>query len=175
MHAFTPTVWLPRIFAFLLAALAAGSAAFWVLKWAAPSVGGDVTFRVSLEQDRPLSVLADASSVARALGAAGSISTPSAAPVLAASRFVLAGVVAGDSQQGATLISVDGKAAKPFVVGARVGDEWFVKSVQTRRAVLVRADTAGQMPRDGGAELVLDMPLPVRGANPIAALVPIAQ
>ena len=115
-----------------------------------------------------------ASTEPRALGAAGSISTPSAAPVLAASRFVLAGVVAGDSQQGATLISVDGKAAKPFVVGTRLGDEWFVKSVQSRRAVLVRADAAGNMPKEGGTELALDMPLPIKGANPNAALAPVA-
>jgi general secretion pathway protein C len=127
--------------------------------------------QVVLAQDLPSAVLADATSVARALGAAGSISTLGAAPVLAASRFVLAGVVAGNSQQGTALIAVDGAAAKPFVVGTRVGDEWFVKSVQSRRAVLVRADAANQMPQEGGAELGLDMPLPVY-AMPSTAMAP---
>jgi len=154
MHLSAPTVWLPRLSTFVLAALAAGSAVFWALHLSAPAGSAALP-----AVDTQPAVLTDTAAVVRALGgAAASVSV--ASPVLASSRFVLAGVIAGQSQHGASLISVDGKPPKPYVVGARVGEEWVLRSVQPRRAVLVHLDATGQPPATGGTELVLEMPLP---------------
>lgn len=155
MHLSFPAIWLPRLFTFVLAALAAGSAAFWALHLSAP-VGNAALPAVDLQP----TVLADTAAVVRALGGAATASVPVASPVLASSRFVLTGVIAGPSQHGASLIAVDGKAPKPYVVGSRVGEEWVLRSVQPRRAVLVHLDATGQPPATGGAELVLEMPPP---------------
>ena len=64
---------------------------------------------------------------------------------------------------------MDGKPPKPYVVGSRVGDEWVLRSVQPRRAVLVHLDATGQPPATGGTELVLELPLPsgLKGKNGI--------
>ena len=155
MHVSPPTVWLPRLSTFVLAALAAGSAVFWALHLSAPA-GSAALPAVDLQPP----VLTDTAAVVRALGGAASAIVSVASPVLASSRFVLTGVIAGQSQHGASLIAVDGKPPKPYVVGSRVGDEWVLRSVQPRRAVLVHLDATGQPPATGGAELVLEMPLP---------------
>lgn len=104
----------------------------------------------------------------RALGGAASQAGSSsgsgaATTALAASRFALTGVVASSSQHGAALIAVDGKPAKPYVVGSRVGEEWVLQSVQPRRAVLVPAGAADAQALTRGAELVLHLPLPLKG------------
>jgi general secretion pathway protein C len=70
----------------------------------------------------------------------------------------LAGVVAAQNKAGAALIAVDGKAAKPFAVGALVGDEWVLRSVQARQATLV--PRGGAVDGDTSNALVLDMPAP---------------
>ncbi len=71
-----------------------------------------------------------------------------AAPVLESARFALLGVVAQPDAQGTALLSVDGKPAKPYKVGAMVVDGWALQSVQGRRAKLAR----------NGAEMVLELP-----------------
>jgi len=58
-------------------------------------------------------------------------STPSLA-----SRFQLQGVLAGNASQGAALIAVDGKPAKPYRVGATVAEGWVLQAVQGRRVSL---------------------------------------
>jgi general secretion pathway protein C len=95
----------------------------------------------------------DAALVARALGAraTGGVAAPAsdtAAPATESGRFALLGVLAGRNAQGAALVAVDGKAAKPFVVGAALVDGWTLQSVQGRHAVLAR----------GGAALALELP-----------------
>ena len=62
------------------------------------------------------------------------------------------GVVASRSHQGAALISVDGKPAKPFRVGSAVDDRLVLQSVESRRAVL--AEGTG-----GPAVVTLELPL----------------
>jgi len=81
------------------------------------------------------SVAADAEAVGRLLGV---ISAQNAAPVApeAASRFALSGVVADPSNQGAALISIDGKPPRPFRVGSRVGENYVLQSVGVRAATL---------------------------------------
>ncbi|TWO64440.1 general secretion pathway protein C, partial [Caenimonas sedimenti] len=73
------------------------------------------------------------------------------APALS-SRFVLVGVVdAVRSREGAAVIAVDGKPARPFRVGAAVDDTLVVQSVEGRKAVLA--------PAAGGAPAVtLELP-----------------
>ena len=149
------TLWLPRIVAFALSAVAAGSAAYWVLQWPAPAAPSGVA-----ATDLQPPVQAPAAAVAWALGAPGGAgvgggSPALTAPALASSRFALTGVVAAASQTGAALIAVDDKPPKPFGVGATVGDDWVLRSVQARRAVLAQKDAAD------AAVLVLDMPAPI--------------
>ena len=149
------TLWLPRIVAFALAAVAAGSATYWVLQWPAPAAPSGLAAADLLPP-----VQTPVAAVAWALGApvdggVGGGNPALAAPALASSRFALTGVVAGASQAGAALIAVDGKPPKPFRVGAAVGDGWVLRAVQARRAVLAQPDAAD------AAALVLDMPAPI--------------
>lgn len=72
--------------------------------------------------------------VALALGGGKQPVTASAVP--AASRYVLTGVVADQSQGGAALIAVDGKPPKAVRVGATVDGSLVLQSVTARRAVL---------------------------------------
>ena len=146
-----PSLWWPRIAAFVLAALAAASAVAWGLRVLAPAPDRGVAAAVT----PPLAP--DAQAVARTLGAtagAGPSATAPSAPVLESARFVLTGVVVKGATQGAALLSVDGKPAKPYAVGAAVVDGWALQSVQGRRATLVR----------NGLDMVLDLPaLGVKG------------
>jgi general secretion pathway protein C len=156
-------VWLSRLTTFGLAAVAAASAAFWALQWSGAVA---VTPMVAVEGLTPLTP--DTAAVARALGGAGSASMSSSgasSTALASSRFALTGVVASSSQQGAALIALDGKPAKPYAVGARVGDEWVLQSVQARRAVLVPVGAADASSAASNAELVLQLPLPAIDKN----------
>ena len=59
--------------------------------------------------------------------------------------------MADRSSSGAALISVDGKPAKPFRVGASVDGRLILQSVQGRRAVLATG-------MDAPAEVTLDLP-----------------
>ena len=151
---FTKNVWFLRFVTFALAAGAAGSAAFWALQWNGPATG------TVLAVDTQPVVMVDSTAVARALGApnaaTGADANAATAAIPAASRFALTGVVAWRSQNGAALIAVDAKPPKPFSVGAKVAEDWVLKSVQARSAVL--AGAAGQ-------ELVLELPLVSNGKN----------
>ena len=138
-------LWWLRIATFTVAALAAASATFWVLKWSTPSnslPGAAVVF-----SDAPP---ADPQAVARVLGGGQTVAT--VAPVAnAASRFKLIGVVADRSQGGYALISVDGKPAKPYRVGVQVDDGLVLQSVAPRSAAL-----AARV--DAPASVTLDLP-----------------
>lgn len=151
---FKKNVWFLRFATFALAAGAAGSAAFWVLQW------NSTASRTVLAVDTQPVVMVDSTAVARALGAPNAETVADAnaatAAIPAASRFLLTGVVAWRSQNGAALIAVDTNPPKPFSVGAAVGEDWVLKSVQARSAVL--AGAAGQ-------ELVLELPLASKGKN----------
>ncbi len=144
-------VWWPRLAAFVLAALAAGSAVYWALKWPASQPANTLQVAPAQRQTG-----ADPALLARALGASPASAAPSAAKpaqsVLAASsRLALVGVVANGRNGGAALISVDGKPARPFRVGALVEGEWTLQSVAQRRAVL-----SGRDGSDG--EFTLELP-----------------
>lgn len=136
-----------RAVTFALAALAALSATYWVLK-------STQSHSVSIAAPAASSVLVpiDLQSVARALG--GGKEASAASPGSANSGrtpFVLLGVLAEGTRGGAALISVDGKPAKPYAIGATVADNLVLQSVAGRRAVLA----AGA---DGPAQMTLELP-----------------
>ncbi|RZL92290.1 MAG: general secretion pathway protein C [Variovorax sp.] len=77
----------------------------------------------------------DPIAVGRLLGAVDAPAVAAASPD-AASRFVLLGVIADADGQGAALIAVDGKPARPFRVGGRLADGYVLQSVGARAATL---------------------------------------
>ena len=129
--------------ALLVWALVAFSATSWVLR----GTGQDMASSPTIPQAEP-ALAVDTTATARSLGlvAAG----PVAAPALA-SRFQLVGVLAGGPSQGAALIAVDGKPAKPYRLGAPVAEGWVLQSVQGRRANL-------GLGADAAATLTLELP-----------------
>lgn len=138
--------WPVALLTALVWALAAGGAVAWGLRFvAAPSAPMPQALA-------PAAAPADPTQIARLLGASSaSTATVPEAPPLAA-RFVLSGVVASTSgQAGVALLSVDGKPARPFRVGARIDDTLVLQSLGPRRAAI--GTTA-----DGPPALVLELP-----------------
>lgn len=145
----TSATWTVRGATFALWALAAGSAVFWALKF-----GG----RQQAVSATPLPARAvaavDPAAISRLLGSTpAAAAAPLAAPALA-SRFQLVGVAAGASSgDGAAILSVDGKPARPYRVGTAIEEGLVLQSVQGRRAVIG--------PPNGPAAVTLELP-PVR-------------
>jgi len=123
--------WTVAGFTFVLWSLVAACAVYWALKLihAGPVIPVASAARTSAQ--------VDPAAVARLLGFSPSAPSAAAAPSLA-SRFSLSGVVAaiGHTGEGAALISVDGRPAKPFRVGAQVDEDLVLQSVEHRRASL---------------------------------------
>lgn len=111
-------------------ALAVASAVFWLLRLSAPA---DALLPPAATTRRVAS--ADSSAVARLLGAVATAKTV-VATAEATSRFALLGVVAAGTRHGAALISMDGKPARPWRVGAQLGDGYVLQSVAPRAATL---------------------------------------
>ena len=131
--------WLIRLLTLLLAALAAGSALYWVLKW--PVGGPAVRLELPAAESPPI----DSDKIARLLGAnqvADQANGPTAA-VSQQANFKLLGVIAqgGAGSRGSALIAVEGQPAKPYRVGQVVADGLVLHSVKTRAAYLA-SDTA---------------------------------
>jgi len=143
----SPAAWSVRGATFALWALAAGSAAFWGLQ-----LGGGAQRTVApLAAPRTVAAV-DAGAIARLLGSTPAAGMQAAPAASLASRFQLVGVVAeAQSGGGAAVLSVDGKPARPYRVGASVDDGLVLKSVRGRTATL--AATA-----DGPPVLTLELP-----------------
>jgi general secretion pathway protein C len=143
--------WTSRLLTLCLGGLVAASVVAWTLK---------VQGLQSTPSIAPIAMVPTAypelTHVAKALGAVAkpTADVPVPAPILASSRFVLVGVVAIGAQ-GAALIAVDGKPAKPYSVGATVGDTFVLQSVQARQAVL-GSGAADSAP--AGGQVMLTMP-----------------
>lgn len=140
-------MWGTRAATFALAALAALSGTYWVLK----STDSHSVSAAPAAASASFAAL-DPLAVARALGAGAGPATsgvPSASSGQTA--YVLVGVLADRQSGGAALIAVDGKAAKPYRVGAAVDGNLVLQSVAGRRAVLATS-------LDGPAQLTLEMP-----------------
>lgn len=143
----SPAAWSVRGATFALWALAAGSAAFWGLQ-----LGGGAQ-RTAAPVAAPRAVAAvDAAAIARLLGSTPAPGAQAVAAPSLASRFQLVGVVAGvQSGGGAAVLSVDGKPARPYRVGANVDDGLVLQSVRGRTATLAATP-------DGPAVLTLELP-----------------
>lgn len=112
--------------------------------------------------------------LARLLGAAPLVAAgPGPGP---AERFSLSGVIATLVGQGAALISVDGKPARPFAVGSQIAPGYVLVGVGPREAMLadgprspVRAVLSLPVQRDGAA-LVAPSPGAAAGVSaPLAS------
>jgi general secretion pathway protein C len=131
-------LWTVKITTFLLWALAAASAAFWILQSTnASSANTDPSIT---KLNLPATVRANdteaqslTSQVAAALGAKN-IVTPAGAMAAMQSRLQLQGVLAVGTKRGAALISVDGKPAKPYRVGSAIEEGLEVTAVTARSA-----------------------------------------
>lgn len=78
-----------------------------------------------------------------------------------ADRFVLSGVIASNIGQGAALIAVDGKPARPFAVGSELAPGYILVAVASREAMLAEGLNAP-------VRAVLTLPL-LRSAETSAA------
>jgi general secretion pathway protein C len=136
-------VWAIRLATLGLAALAALSATYWVLK---STHANSVSTAASAAGFSAL----DPQALARAFGGGGLVA-PAGVPVAPSTSYVLVGVLADWQHGGAALIAIDGKAAKPFRVGATVDNNLVLQSVVGRRAVLAPAV-------DGPAQVTLELP-----------------
>lgn len=137
-----------RVVAFVVWALVAASAMYWLLRLSAssPTAPGHTAAVATATLPR--------GDLTRVLGAAppSAKSEPIAEPALAA-RFKLLGVAAprqGGERVGLALIAVDGKPARGYQVGAPVDGEIVLQSVHPRGAALG--------PRGAAPQLQLDLP-----------------
>ena len=137
------TRWLAGISTLVVWAAAAAVVDYWALQFA--GVSGPASQAATVARSS-----AAEPTVADVQKALGADSAP-AAVVNANARFVLSGVVALSSGQGAALISVDAQGPKAFKVGQAVTDGLLLQSLGPRQARLAAT-------RDGPTLNTLDMP-----------------
>jgi general secretion pathway protein C len=156
-----------RLSAFVIWALVAGTAMFWLLRLGAsplqaPPQTSSVATSVAARGD-----------LSRLLGAAPVAQAPVQAAPDAAGRFKLIGVMAPRSPQaaatpgqGVALIAVDGKPPRPFRVGAALAEgEFVLQSVAARSASIGTAANAAVAP------IVLELPpLPAPATGQLPAV-----
>ena len=136
--------WLAAVSTLLVWAAAAAVVAYWALQFAGvsgPASSAPTVARSALTEPA-------VSDVQKALGAASSAVVAQAD---APSRWVLSGVVALHSGQGAALIAVDGQVPKAFKVGQTVAEGWVLQSLAPRQARLGAS-------REGPTLTTLEMP-----------------
>jgi len=146
--------WLTGLSTLVVWAAAAAVVAYWALQFAGVSGPASQALTVARSSAAEPTV----ADVQKALGAA---SAPTAV-VNAPARYVLSGVVALNSGQGAALIAVDDQAPKAFKVGQTVAEGWVLQSLGPRQAHLA-------VSVDGPALITLDMPAlaePATGVSP---------
>lgn len=160
--------WPPRVMAFLLWMLAALSAGYWLMKTIGlaetPVAAGTIV------EQAPAANSAD---MLRVLGPA-TRADPGAVAVAtlprdAGAKMLLLGVVAGRRNSGIALISLEGQPARPFRVGATIGDAYRLARVTTRTAVLAPAAQGAasitlELPDVATTDRALPLPAPVRPA-----------
>ncbi len=137
--------WGPRITTLLVWALVAGSLTLWWLRLAVQAPPAPPVAAAA-----PVAPPSDPAALARALGVLEQVAEAPAPAPAEASRFALLGVVMR-RHNGAALIAIDGKPAKPFRVGAKVDEGLVLQSVSSRSAVLAAAP-------DGPPRMTLELP-----------------
>ena len=152
---------LARLFTALIWIFVAASAAFWGIKLftSAPAARPDVSVGLRNESGLPGS-----SDLVRLLGGSALANTTAAQVPAMNSRFRLAAIIASPraSGSGVALISVDGKPARVFRVGAPIDGEMVLQSVGAR--------SASVGPAQGMPAVVLELPamsLPSSGPAPV--------
>ena len=136
-------VWGIRLATLVLAGLAALSGTYWALKSTHANSVSTAALSAGFAG-------LDPQALARALGGGG-VAAPAGETVAVGTAYVLVGVLADSQRGGAALIAVDGKAAKPYRVGATVDGKLVVQSVVGRRAVLAAS-------MEGPAQMTLELP-----------------
>jgi general secretion pathway protein C len=129
--------WTVRLITFLLWSLAAASAAFWILQNinAMNAAASDASSSSAKAAVTRIAAPSLTPQVATALGAKNAAaSTPASELTALQARLQLQGVLAVGTKRGAALISVDGKPAKPYRVGAAIEDGLEVTAVGAREA-----------------------------------------
>ncbi len=164
--------WPPRIAAFLLWALAAGTAVYWLLRVVGMSESRFAADTVA--EPAPAISVAD---LAAALGpatvvspGAQAVSTQASAPDRRA-RMRLLGVVTGRKSGGVALISIDGQIARPYRVGSQIDDAYRLTKVEKGSATLSPMQSTG-------AAITLELQvvaMPVVGPRPIGAAGPVGR
>jgi general secretion pathway protein C len=156
--------WLSRIVTFAVWTLVAISVTWWSLKFV--GARATTTTAAALSVPAPGSDPAD---LAKVFGPpiAASEAAMAAAPAAIdpGTRFALIGVVADRASSGVAIISVDGKAARPYRVGSQIEESYKLKSVATRSAVLEPSAPAG-------APFTLELTTVVGAVRPGASLPP---
>jgi len=152
---------LARLFTVLIWTLVAASATFWGFKLftGVPAARPDVAAGSGSESNLPSS-----SDLVRLLGGSALGNTAAAQVPAMNSRFRLAAIIAAPraSGSGVALISVDGKAARVFRVGATIDGNIVLQSVGARSASIG--------PTQGVPAVVLELPalsLPSPGPAPV--------
>ena len=156
-----------RLSAFVIWALVAATAVFWVLRLAVSAPPAPAHSVASSEG----TARAD---LARLLGAPPVEATVAVAAPEASSRFKLLGIMApkharsdGPSHGGLALIAVDGKPARAFPVGAHVDGDLVLRSVSLRTASIGTAQ--------GSQTVLLEIPplaAAATGTLPLAGMAP---
>ncbi len=142
-----------RVSAFVIWALVAGSAMYWLLGTLRGPVAPSYTVPVAESA-------AMRGELARLLGGAAVAAAPEAAPP-SDSRFKLVGVVApragGPGGSGVAVIVVGDKPPRPYRVGATIDGQL------TLRSVAMRSVSIG--PAKGGGGFTLELPAPTAAAT----------
>ena len=121
-------IWWIRAAAFLVAAMASASAAWWAL-----TLSNTVTWQPSVSA-LPAPQM-DVAALAQALGAgAAPVSAASASASAPPLAIQLLGVVAGTGGKGHALLLVGDAAPKTYKVGSKLGDGLVLQSVGPRSA-----------------------------------------
>ena len=149
-----PNIWWLRTSTLVLAALAAGSATFWALRWMAPA---PALPNAEISAGSP--TLSNPLAIARLLGGGRTERLAAAPESGAANPLKLLGIVASPSERGYALIAVGPLPAKPYRVGEAINETLMLQSVTPRSASL-----AGS--RDGPVAQVLELPPLDQPSNP---------
>jgi general secretion pathway protein C len=143
--------WRARLVTLAVWALLAASTTYWVLQWPQDDAARRVPTTTQVGGGS-LTVAPTSAAIGPALGAAPSASDRATVPALS-SRLSLVGVVRAGAHDGAALIAVDGKPARPVQVGGEVEPGLYLLALEPRRASLG--------PERSGAETVaLELPKP---------------
>jgi len=165
--------WPLRLLTLAAWALAAWSATYWVLQ-----LQGSRPPAAAPAFTPTRAASAEPTHVSKLFGPAIEPRVPElAAPVVVdpSTRFSLVGVVAGRAKSGVALLSVEGKPARPYRVGATIENAYTLKSVTSRSATLATSDSGDTFtvniaaPGSSGPATSPAMPaLPARGNTGLA-------